>query len=149
MHGAAPYKPAGPLPLPRRKAACMTVPLQPASAARDYGKSDHCRYPCPPLPCWEALRRSYRARKRTAQQAFALRRETVAEVGQLVPSLWCLSAVVCLHFPGERLVFCRQFEQRQMDLFIGDAGGDAPITIGPDEQVGGDVHERHMAPGRP
>ena len=45
-----------------------------------------------------------------------------------ISGLWCLSAVVCLHYPGERLVFCRQFEQRHTNLFIGDPGGDAPIN---------------------
>jgi hypothetical protein len=31
-------------------------------------------------------------------------------------------------------------------LFVGDPGGDAPITIGTDEQVGGDVHEHPTGP---
>jgi hypothetical protein len=66
-----------------------------------------------------------------------------------ISGLWCLSAVVRLHFPGERLVFCRQVEQRHTGFFIGDAGGHTPITIGPDEQVGGDVHERPNGDRRP
>ena len=37
--------------------------------------------------------------------------------------LLCLGRVVCLHFPGERLVFLRQFEQPGPGLLIGDAGG--------------------------
>jgi hypothetical protein len=53
-----------------------------------------------------------------------------------------------LHFPGERLVFCRQFEQRHTDLLIGDAAGDPPVTIGTDEQVG-DIHERPNGIRRP
>ena len=76
-------------------------------------------------------------------------RANIAELdswSETISGLWCLSAVVCLHFPGERLVFCRQFEQRHTDLFIGDPGGDAPIPVGIDEQVGGDVHERQTAP---
>ena len=76
-------------------------------------------------------------------------KERLAPVGGTISGLLCLSAVVCLHFPSERLVFCRQFEQRHTHLFIGDAGGDAPITIGTDEQVGGDVHERPNGARRP
>ena len=39
--------------------------------------------------------------------------------------LLCLGRVVCLHFPDERLVFLRQFEQPGPGLLIGDAAARA------------------------